>query len=126
MAVSDYDRYLEDLARRRAPAVAEAKRLLAEDRYDEAEQTIVRTDSSIYGEVEVASLYRHRLEELVAAGVTPQTRPRLEAIFHRALSWADRAFPEPHTAMEASQYDEARAENRAALVRILGYDPTEE
>lgn len=123
MARSDYDIWLEHLARKRAPAVAEAEGLLDDDRYDEAERAIVAVDDSIYGEVEIARLYHRRLEQLVALGVTDASRARVEEVFRRALSWAHRAYPEPHTALEATQYDTGRAEDRARLVRILGYEP---
>ena len=117
------ERYLKTLAERRAPAVREADRLLAEDRYDEAEQAIRRVDDSIYGAVEIAKLYRRRLEQLVEDGVTQATRPQLARVFERAVQAAYGAYPEPHTAIEAEQYDTGREIDRAELVRILGYDP---
>jgi hypothetical protein len=123
MPKSNTDRYLEMLARKRAPAVAEAERLVADDRYDEADRTVLAVDSSIYGNVELANLYRRYLEKLVAGGVTGQSRSRAEAIFGRAVQWADSSFPEPHTAEEAAQYDTGRAIKRSELVSILGYDP---
>jgi len=119
----EYERYLKALAARRAPAVREADRLLAEDRYDEAEQAIRRVDDSIYGAVEIAKLYRRRLEQLAAGGVTENTKPHLARVFERAVQAAYGAYPEPHTAIEAEQYDSGRESDRAELVRILGYDP---
>jgi hypothetical protein len=71
-------------------------------------------------------MYQRRLEQLVAEGVTPSNKPRVEAVCRRALSWAQGAYPEPHTGMEAANYDSGRAEDRAKLVRILGYDPDEQ
>jgi hypothetical protein len=121
MAKSDYDLYLENLARRRAPAVAEAERLLQEDRFDEAEQAIRRADDSIYGAVETAKLYRRHLEALVANH--SGDRDRAETVFRRALIAAYNAYPDPHTAHEADNFEAGRAKDRAELVRILGYDP---
>lgn len=122
MARSTYDLYLEQLSRKRAPAVATAERLLQDDSFDEAEREIQRADDSIYGALEIARMYRRRLEQLIAAG---EGRARLDAVFRRALAWAQGAYPEPHTAIEAEQRDAGRAEDRAELVRILGYDPDE-
>jgi hypothetical protein len=119
------DRYLAHMAKKRAPAVAEAARLVDDDRFDEAEQTVLRVEDSIYAIVDIAAVYRKRLEQLVAHGDTAASKSRREAVFRRALDWAQRAYPEPHTAMEADQFDSGRAENRAQLVRILGYDPDE-
>jgi len=119
----EYARHLRTLAERRAPAVREADRLLAEDRYDEAEQAIRRVDDSIYGAVEIALLYRRRLEQLAAGGVTEHTKPHLARVFERAVQAAYGAYPEPHTAIEAEQCATGRETDRAELVRILGYDP---
>lgn len=122
MAKSDYELFREGLERKRAPAVARAVQLLADDRYEEAEEEIRTVDSSIYGMVATAKMYRERLAELVADGVNSQNKARVEAVFHRALVTAQSAYPEPHTAMEADDYTAGQAEDRAQLVAILGYD----
>jgi len=118
------DRYLEHMAKKRSPAVAEAARLVEQERFDEAEQTILRVENSIYAIVDIAAVYRRRLEQLVAEA-DDAAKPQREAVFRRALDWAQSAYPEPHTSMEADQYDSGRAENRAQLIRILGYEPPE-
>jgi hypothetical protein len=123
MANDEYEPFLAGLARRRAPAVARAEQLLAEDRYDAAEEAIRAVDSSIYGAVATAKLYRKRLEEMVAAGVTEANKSRVEAVFRRGLRSAQGAYPEPHTAIEADNYASGQADDRAELVGILGYDP---
>jgi hypothetical protein len=124
MPESDYDIWYAAQARKRAPAVAAAAKLIAEDRFDEAEETVREVETSIYSDVEIKNLYKQRLEELVAAaGVTDENRERAEAVFARALDWSNRAWPEPHTAHELRQYDEGRAVARGELVRILGYEP---
>ncbi|MES2460069.1 MAG: hypothetical protein V4671_05755 [Armatimonadota bacterium] len=122
MAKSDYELFREGLERKRAPAVARAVQLLADDRYEEAEEEIRTVDSSIYGMVATAKMYRERLAELVADGVNSQNKARVEAVYHRALATAQSAYPEPHTAMEADDYTAGQAEDRAQLVAILGYD----
>ena len=125
MGERGYERYLRQVAGRRAPAVAEADRLMSEDRYDEAERAIRAVDDSIYGAVEMAKIYRHRLEQLVLDGVNLDTKPRLVRVFERAVMAAWSAYPEPHTALEAENYSRGRATDRAELVKILGYDPAE-
>jgi hypothetical protein len=106
----DYERYLEQLARTRAPAEAMARELIDEGRYEEAEEA-------------VRKLFRARLEALVAAGITPANRSLVETVFRHATAWAESNFPEPHTRIEADQYAVGRVEARAQLVRLLGYDP---
>jgi len=123
MTQSDYERYVEDLARKRAPFVAVAEQLLADDKFDQAEQTIKSVDSSLYAEREIACMYRRQLERLVAGGTSEGNRQRVEAVFHRALEWSLRAYPEPHTEVEAQEYDKGRRAERAQLVSILGYEP---
>ena len=46
-----------------------------------------------------------------------------ETLFKHALSWAQGCYPEPHTEVEAEDYESGRAEDRARLVKALGYDP---
>jgi hypothetical protein len=121
--MEEYERYRKQLEEMRAPAEAEAAELIAADRYDEAEALVTRVDGSIYGAVAIARLYRRRLEQLVALGVDDGSRARAEAVYRRALRAAHRAYPEPHTGYEARNYDAGRADDHAALVQVLGYDP---
>ena len=123
MSDREYERYLRQVAERRAPAVAEADRLLSQDRYDDAERAIRAVDDSIYGAVEIAKVYRRRLEQLVREGVNADASPRLARVFERAVMAAWSAYPEPHTEIEAENYSRGRATDRAELVKILGYDP---
>jgi hypothetical protein len=123
MAKSNYDIYMESLEKKRAPAVTKAIELIAQERYDEAEQTIKSVDNSIYGAVATAKVYRQRLEELVTGGLSGPNKTRAEAVFWRALSWAQSAYPEPHTAIEAENYSDGRSEDYSELVKILGYEP---
>ena len=104
-------------------AAAGAMGLLSEGRFDEAEQAIKRVDGDVYGDATIAKMYRAHLAKLVEAGITAESKARIEEVYRRALSWALRAYPEPHTAMEASNYDAGRQSDRAALLKILGYDP---
>lgn len=124
MSDGNYHCYINDLACRRAPAVAEAEGLIASECYDEAEKAVIAADSSIYGAVEIAKMYRRRLEHLLAEGIEGRAdREHAEAVFHRAARWARSAFPEPHTAAEAEQYRDAADHAVAELVRLFGYEP---
>lgn len=101
----------------------QARSLLASGKLDEAERLVQASDSSIQGGVLIARLYQERLEALVAAGAAKHERATVEAVYHRALDWAQRCYPEPHTEIEADNYRAGRAEDRARLVGILGYEP---
>lgn len=126
MGDKSYEAWLAALHAKRAPAEAEARRLIEHDRFDEAARTIKRVDDSIYGEVALARILRERLEQLVASGEARRDdagRRRAEAVFAQALSFARSAYPEPHTQCEADNFERGRAEDLARLVRILGYNP---
>lgn len=115
--------YEANQAARRAAAVQKVEELVSADRYDEAEQLMRATDDSIQGSVMLAQLYRARLEQFVAAGMVESDRARVEGVYERAKQWAYSTYPTPHTAMEAEDYEAGRAEDRARLVGILGYEP---
>lgn len=125
MQRESYEEWLASLARKREPAMAEARRLVESERYDEAERAVTAVDDSIYGAVALARMYRERLAGLVASGALKarEDRARAERVFARALLWAHSAYPEPHTAIEAEDYQRGREENLADLVGLLGYDP---
>lgn len=123
MPKDQYEIWLKALARKRAPAEAQAAELLTQRRFDEAEQAVRRVDDSIYGAVALAKLYESHLQALVAAGEVERDRAHLEEVFRRALNMAQSCYPEPHTACEADNYERGRVEDRARLVGILGYDP---
>lgn len=123
MARDQYEQFLAELARKRAPAVAAAEELVAQGRFDEADRAVVAADGSIYGCVALARLYREHLEALVRGGAA--SRDRCIAVFNRALRWAQSAYPEPHTEIEAEDYRRGRAADRARLVGLLGFDPDE-
>ena len=120
---ASYDRYLEDLAERRAPAERKAEQLLREGNFADAEAAITAVDPSRYGGVAAAKMYRRYLEEVVAEGVTEANRAHAETVFQHALRTAVWAYPEPHMQMEADNYESGRAKDRAELVGILGRDP---
>ncbi len=118
-----YEKHMRELEARRAPAEEHAASLLAQGKYEEAELAIQRVDSSIYGSVALARLYESRLASVVKQGGRRKDRDSVEALFRRALSWAQNCYPEAHTECEAEQYEQGRLEDRARLVAILGYEP---
>jgi hypothetical protein len=119
----DYERGVAERSQRRAPAMARVRELIALGRYDEADRALEGAEPSIEADVEVSRLYESRLREVVAGGVAGSERAAVESLYRRALSWAQRCYPEPHTQVEADDYDSGRSEDRARLSRVLGYDP---
>lgn len=126
--MEQYELWLKALARKREPAMAEASRLADMERFTEAEQAVKKVDDSIYGAVALGKMYRAKLEAIVASGAlhSPEGKARTEKFFERALWWMQSAYPEPHTAIEADNYERGRAEDLDCLVKILGYDPRQE
>jgi len=123
MSTNDYEAYLEQLAVRRAPALAKANQLVLQDQLQEAEAEVLRVDSSIYGAVELSRLFSARLQSLVNDGEATRDRARVLRVYERALHWATSAFPEPHTEIEAENYERGRVEAAARLRGVLGFDP---
>lgn len=113
----------ENRAQKLAAAVEEARGHVARDAFDEAELVVRRVDSDIQGGVALAKLYESRLRELVPGSRKPD--PAVEAVFRRALTWAQYCYPEPHTEYEAEAMARGRDEDYARLVDILGYRPAE-
>lgn len=116
MGQSDYERYLEGLRQRRAPAMERAARLIDEGRFDEADQAVKAADDSIYGAVALAGLYKATL----AGSHASRRREWRQRVYEKAVWWAESAFPEPHTAIETENYDRGREEARAELTDMLG------
>lgn len=113
----------EQMKKRLNDAVLQAQPLLAERRLDELETRVRAVESDIYGMLALGKMYREHLADLVRCGEIDRDRAHVEAIFSRALQWAQRAYPEPHTQFEADDYEAARKEVRADLIKILGDEP---
>ncbi|QOI99892.1 MAG: hypothetical protein HRU70_05100 [Phycisphaeraceae bacterium] len=113
--------HTEAMRVKREPAVAAARGLIAEGRFDDAERLVIEADPSIQGAVAIKSLYEMRLREMAAS--PDSDRSATEVVFHRALAWALNCYPEPHTEVEAEQYESGRVRDRARLTEILGYTP---
>lgn len=99
---------VEQVRRRLADASGEARSLILEGRFEEAEARMRAIDADIQGAVALAAAY----ETVLAAA------PRNAAILERAVRWARSAFPEAHTAMEADAY-RAAADDAETRLRAL-------
>jgi hypothetical protein len=122
---AEMDAFRADLAGKREGAIGRAERALVDGHFDEAERAIMEVDPSITGAVEISRMYERRLTAMVKAGGVKRDRAGVEQVFRRALSWALNTYPEPHTEIEAEQYEKGRAEDRARLTGILGYEPSD-
>jgi hypothetical protein len=102
----------------------QAAALVAAGRHDEAERLVVAANLDIQGGLLLARVFRARLEAMVGAGAVGRDRAAAEEVFRRALDWAQRSYPEPHTQCEADDYRAGRAEDLARMVKVLGHDPS--
>ena len=122
---AEMDAYRAELAAKREGVLGQAERALAEGLFDEAERAIMQVDSSIMGAVEISRMYERRLKAMVQAGGVKRDRTGVELVFRRAMNWVMNTYPDPHTEIEAENYEQGRAEDRARLIGILGYEPGE-
>lgn len=126
-SADEYRRASADAAEARraaqAPAVAQAEEFLRKGEFDVAERAIMQVDQSIEGGVAIARMYERRLQEMVDQGMVSRQQQTVEAVFGRALRWTQHCYPEPHTQIEADDFEAGRQADRARLVGILGYDP---
>lgn len=122
MSIEAYEQYLESLRQRRAPALAQAAQLIDAGDFDTGERLVTQVDDSIYGAVALAGLYRATLEQSRdSVRLVADARSRSawrDEVYRRAVRWACQALPEPHTAVEAEQFEEARRQARAELEQI--------
>jgi hypothetical protein len=96
----------------------EAKRLIEGSRFEDAEKLLADRHA---GAQEFALLGRLYEEQLRASDY--QSKDVREALYRRSLHWKRRGYPEPHTEIEADDYERGMAEDHSTLVRLLGYDP---
>lgn len=110
-----------DAARReraeaRRPTINQARLLIASGRFDEAEALVRSSECSIEAAVALARAYEDCLRDHAARGAS---RQRLEPLFRRALAAAQHCYPEPHTQIEADDFEAAREADAARLAAIL-------
>ncbi len=118
-----YEKHVKEQRARLEPAVEKAAGLLQREKFEEAEAVVAAVDSSIQGSVAIARMYEEHLRALVKSGAARKDKERIERVFLRALSWAQNCYPDPHTQIEAENYEAGRAQDRARLVGVLGYEP---
>lgn len=94
-----------EVRRRLAEASEAATELIVALRFVEAEAMLRDIDRDIMGANAIAGAYEAALFR----------SPSRADILERAINWAGRAFPEPHTAMEAEDYRSAAAQREARL-----------
>ena len=99
-------------------AAVEAERLIGLQRFADAEALVMAVDQGSVGCAQLGQIYERRLR----AGDGDETAR--ETLFRRALAWKLRAWPEPHTQIEAERFARGAAEDRTRLIELLGRDPT--
>ena len=122
---STYEIWRKAMEKKRAPAIKEALKLIAESRFAEADALVKNVDPSIEGQCAYAAMYRDYLKTLIVPD-QPRQSPHAEAVFRRALEWAQGAYPDPHTQIEADDFSRGRDEDLAELVEVMGYEPPAE
>ncbi|MBX9737601.1 MAG: hypothetical protein K2X32_11815 [Phycisphaerales bacterium] len=102
-------------------AVSIARDLIASGQYVEAEACIINARQDIQGACALARLYRERLEQLVAErkATGESDLEELREVFSRASAAAMNAFPQPHTEVEAEDYERGQAGAQAELDAIM-------
>lgn len=123
MAKDSYEVWLVALRKKLAAAVAEAQPMLEQERYDDAEALVRKVETDIYSAVAIGNMYKDFLTQLVAAGRHRKEKARAEEVFRRGVRWAQSAYPDPHTQIEADNYSSGQSEDLAEFVKILGYQP---
>lgn len=113
------------LERGRAAAIERARRLVKKGLFDEAEKLLGDVDPYFHPGVALSRLFEEHLRELATSGIAGKQPALARDVFDRAYSWACRSYPDPHTQIEADDYEKGQAMDRAKLVVILGYDPKE-
>ncbi|KCZ97206.1 hypothetical protein HPO_15928 [Hyphomonas polymorpha PS728] len=100
---------VEGMRQRLAEMGEETVRLILALRFDEAEMRVRQIDSDIYGANALADAYEAALHQ----------SPSDQNILDRAVFWAEHAFPEPHTDIEAEAYRTGAAARVARLRNVF-------
>lgn len=85
---------VDGMRQRLAEMSEEVIRLILDLRFDEAEAAVRQVDGDIYGANALADAYEAALHQ----------NPSDPTLLDRAIFWAQSAYPEPHTAIEAEDY----------------------
>ncbi len=91
--------------------------------FEQAERTILAVDRDLYGQLAAAQLYISAIKSLGGAQADSKDLPRIRKLFDRAVTLRERAYPTPHTEVEAEYYEEGSKQDRGRTVDELGFDP---
>ena len=97
----------------------EARRLIQAGNFDAAEALIVERGAGPEVHARMGRLFEEHLRE--SDGQHSSIR---EELYRRALDLQLRAYPEPHTQIEADSYRLGMDDDRTRLTALLGYEPT--
>jgi hypothetical protein len=100
----------------------QARNMEGPDRLEAAEEQILREAQHIGGAASVAEMYAQRMRAFQSAG----NEPRAVAAFKLATQWMSTYAGYATSGGEGAALSLQRDEFHAALVRELGYDPTDE
>lgn len=113
--------YLKQMAKKRAPVLAEAERFIRAGDYDAAETALMNADRAIEAYLELAEVYKRLTTEAVQSGSL--NREQLAELARRAVRWTSGCYPEPHTEYEAADQERWWKETRHAYTTLVGFDP---
>ncbi|MBX3143292.1 MAG: hypothetical protein KF813_06030 [Trueperaceae bacterium] len=118
------DPQLDSLRQRLAAAARAALPEVREGYFAAADAAVLAVDREIQSAVLLGALYTTALREAVSRGEL-KTRPDYVTALHaHALRWRLSAYPDPHTAFEAEEYEAGRKADRAELDSLLTPEET--
>jgi hypothetical protein len=111
--------HLDSLRGRLCAAARRALSDVRAGRFDLADAQVRAIDSDIQSAVMLGAMYTEALRRAVSNGERESRPDYVSALHERALRWRLSAYPDPHTAHEADDYEAGRAADRAKLAAIL-------
>lgn len=116
MSMESYQIWLQALRKELAAAAAEARPLVEQGRFDEAEKLVRAVDNDIYGSLALGDIFTSALKSVVQ---NPHPdRGLAQALYERALHWRS-AWPGVHTQEEAEAERAHVQEVRQELTRLF-------
>lgn len=116
MPRESYQIWLQALRKELAAAAAEARPLVEQGRFDEAEKLVRAVDNDIYGSLALGDIFTSALKSVVR---NPHPdRALAQALYVRALHWRS-AWPGVHTQEEAEAERAHVQEVRQELTRLF-------
>ena len=111
--------HLDSLRRRLAGAARLAMVDVRAGDFPAAESRVLAVERDIQTAVMLGAMFTQALRDALRAGERESRPAHFEALFQRALRWRQSAYPEPHTAYEADDYEAGREADLAELEKIL-------